>query len=260
MTLSPYWPASWPLDAFRSIERMGEYFPDDRLTRYPLRFLRYWFVRQQIEAHAERLGRPLDVLEVGVDRGQMLTFMSDDADGEGKLPAILRRWDAVDIACDAQLLRDKGYTSYTEFNVESGTRPPLTHSYDVVIYLHLLEHLHAPEACLRCFLPFLRQDGLILGGSPTMPKFVADLGYEARLKNRARKYGHVSVLSPERLELFAASEGLQLRFLSGSYMMRNNGRGIENSPLWLRFNVAFGSLFPSIGGEVNFCMSRRGLA
>jgi hypothetical protein len=126
----------------------------------------------------------------------------------------------------------------------------------VVVYLHLLEHLHTPEACLRAFLPFLRQDGLIVGGSPTMPKLIADLGYERRLRQRARPFGHVSILSPERLELFAQSEGLRLRFLSGSYLTRNNGHAIENSAFWLRLNVAFGSLFPSLGSEVNFCMSR----
>ncbi|MGV3633677.1 MAG: class I SAM-dependent methyltransferase [Pseudorhodoplanes sp.] len=252
--ISPFWPAGWRLDSFDAIERMSEFFPGDRLTRYPLRFLRYWFVRHLIEAHAKTLGRPLDVLEVGVDRGQMLAFMTPRKGATR--PEILRRWDAVDVAADPEHLAARGYTQYTVFNVESGARPSLERRYDVIIYLHLLEHLHEPEACLRAFLPFLKQDGLIVGGSPTMPKFVADLGYEKRLKRRARKFGHVSVLSPERLELFANAEGLRLRFLSGSYLTRNNGRLVENSALWLRFNVAFGSLFPSIGNEVNFCMSR----
>lgn len=249
-----FWPAGWRLDAFDAIDRMSEYFPGDRLTRYPLRFLRYWFVRHLIETHAKALGRPLDVLEVGVDRGQMLTFMmSGSASGR---PSILQRWDAVDIAGDPAMLAAKGYTHYTRFNVESGARPALDRHYDVVVYLHLLEHLHTPEACLRAFLPFLRQDGLIVGGSPTMPKLIADLGYERRLRQRARPFGHVSILSPERLELFAQSEGLRLRFLSGSYLTRNNGHAIENSAFWLRLNVAFGSLFPSLGSEVNFCISR----
>jgi hypothetical protein len=251
---SPFWSAGWRLDAFDGIDRMGEYFPGDRLTRYPLRFLRYWFVRHLIEAHARDLGRPLDVLEVGVDRGQMLTFMSS-RDEPGR-PAILRRWDAVDIAGDPEQLAAKGYTQYIRFDVERGARPSLDRRYDIMIYLHLLEHLHEPEACLRAFLPFLNHNGLIVGGSPTMPKLIADLGYERRLRQRARDFGHVSILSPERLELFAQSEALRLRFLSGSYLTRNNGRRIENSALWLRLNVAFGSLFPALGSEINFCMSR----
>jgi SAM-dependent methyltransferase len=251
---SPFWPAGWRLDAFDSIERMGEYFPGDRLTRYPLRFLRYWFVRHLIEAHAEKLGRPLDVLEVGVDRGQMLTFMKSG--NTPTRPPILRRWDAIDIAGDPVELAANGYTQYTRFNLETGARPALDRRYDVTIYLHLLEHLHAPEACLRALLPILKDDGLIVGGSPTMPKMIADLGYERRLRRRARRFGHVSILSPERLELFAQAEGLRLRFLSGSYLTRNNGRAVENSALWLRLNVAFGSLFPALGNEINFCMSR----
>ncbi|MFN3347665.1 methyltransferase domain-containing protein [Pseudorhodoplanes sp.] len=251
---SPFWPAGWRLDAFEGIERMNGYFQGERLTRYPLRFLRYWFVRHLIEAHAGHLGRPVDVLEVGVDRGQMLTFMKPRSDA-GR-PAIIRRWDAVDIACDPEQLAAKGYTQFVRFNVEHGAQPPLERRYDVIVFLHLLEHLQNPEACLRAFLPFLLTDGLMVGGSPTMPKVIADLGYERRLRQRARKFGHVSIMSPERLELFAQAEGLRLRFLSGSYLTRNNGRFIENSALWLRANIAFGSLFPSLGSEVNFCMSR----
>jgi hypothetical protein len=64
-----------------------------------------------------------------------------------------------------------------------------------------------------------------------MPKFVADAGYEKRLADRARPFGHVSVLSPERLELFARSERLEVAFLSGSFFMRTHGSWIENYAL-----------------------------
>jgi hypothetical protein len=125
-----------------------------------------------------------------------------------------------------------------------------------MIFLHLLEHLRAPETCLRAFLPYLQPSGIITGGSPTMPKFIADAGYEKRLADRARPFGHVSVLSPERLELFARSERLEVAFLSGSFLVRAHGSWIENYAAWLRLNVAFGSLFPSLGSELYFSLSR----
>lgn len=252
MVPSAFWPAGWRLDAFDAIERMREYFPNATLTRYPLRFLRYWFVRHLLESHAEHVERPIDVLEVGVDRGQMLTFMGARS---GTLPSIIGRWDAIDVAADPDRLFATGYTGYTVFDLRRGA-PPVAGRYDAVICLHLLEHLDAPEACLRALVPHLRTDGIIVGGSPTMPKLIADLGYEKRLRRRAGPFGHVSVLSPERLELFAQSERLRVRFLSGSFFMRASGRRIENSALWLRLNVAYGSLFPSLGSEVNFCLSR----
>ena len=44
--------------------------------------------------------------------------------------------------------------------------------------------------------------------------------------------------------------------MSGSFLARNNGKAIENSSAWLRMNVAFGSLFPSLGSEIYFSLSR----
>jgi 2-polyprenyl-3-methyl-5-hydroxy-6-metoxy-1,4-benzoquinol methylase len=242
------------LTPFETVDRMREYYPRETVTKYPLRLLRYWFVRHLLEAHASKMGRPLDVLEVGVDRGQMLTFMGGSR--AKTLPALVRRWDAVDIAADPDALAARGYTHYEPFDVDNGAHPPLSRRYDAIIFLHLLEHLRDPERCLRAFLAFLRPDGILTGGSPTMPKLVADFGYERLLARRAHRYAHVSVISPERVERFGEAEGLTIEFLSGSFIVRSSGSIIENSALWLRLNVAFGSFFPSLGSEVYFSMSR----
>jgi len=251
---SPLWPASWSLDSFSIVSEMDEYYPPDKVTKYPLRYLRYWFLRHLLEAHAQKLGRPIEVLEVGVDRGQMRAFMG--AAREATLPDGIARWDAVDIAADREHLLQKGYTDYLVFNVEGETRFPSDKRYDAIIFLHLLEHLHDPEACLKSFLPVLKPEGIIAGGSPTMPKFVADMGYAKRLSRKARPFGHVSVLSPERIERFASSQNLVVQFLSGSFFARSSGSWIENYSAWIRVNVAFGSLFPSLGGELYFSLSR----
>lgn len=255
--LSPFWPPGWSLQPFSVVARMrATYFQakGQAITRYPVRFLRYWYMRHLLEAHAARLGRPIAVLEIGVDKGQQLTFM--DAPHGRALPDIASRWDAVDIAADASTLRSLGYSDYIQMNLEGGTVPPLTRRYDAMVFLHVLEHLHSPEACLKAFLPFLAGNGVLIGGAPTMPKVVADLGYEKRLASRARPYGHVSVLSPERIELFAKRERLTLALMAGAFFMRLNGRVIENSKLWLRLNLAFGTLFPSLGSEVYFALER----
>ena len=255
--LSPYWPAAWSLQPFSVVERMRSTFfanADMSITRFPVRFLRYWYMRHLLEAHAATLGRPISVLEVGVDRGQQLAFM-DAAPGQA-LPAIVERWDAVDIAADPEWLMTLGYTDYIRMDLESNAAPLLPRRYDAMIFLHVLEHLRSPEDCLKSFLPFLADTGVLMGGAPTMPKLFADWGYEKRLARRAEQYGHISVLSPERIELFAEGQSLRLAFLSGAYVMRNTGKRIENSPLWLRLNVAFGALFPSLGSEVYFSLQR----
>ncbi len=254
-SIDRFWPAAWSIDSFSVIERMREFYPRDTVTRYPLRLLRYWFVRHLLEAHASKMGRPIDVLEVGVDRGQMLAFMGA-AQGD-TLPSVTGRWDAVDIAADPDRLAEWGYTDYIRFDVDDGARPPLTRHYDAAIFLHLLEHLRTPEACLRTFLTPLKPGGILVGGSPTMPKLLADAGYEKRLTRRSSRFGHVTVISPERIERFAEAEDLCLEFLSGSFLVRSSGSAIENSAFWLRLNVAFGALFPSLGSEVYFSMSRK---
>lgn len=254
---TPYWPAGWNLHPYTVVDRMrATYFQTSgpTITRYPVRFLRYWYMRHLLEAHARRLGRPIDVLEIGVDMGQQLTFM--DAPRSGTLPDIVARWDAVDLAANPDALQSLGYSDYIRMNLEGGAEPPLKQRYDAMIFLHVLEHLHAPEACLKAFLPFLADDGVLMGGAPTIPKLVADLGYEKRLARNAKPYGHVSVMSPERIELFAEQEHMVVSFLSGAYFMRNTGRGIENSRLWLKLNLAFGALFPSLGSEVYFALKR----
>jgi hypothetical protein len=141
-------------------------------------------------------------------------------------------------------------------NVDAGADPHLERRYDVMIFLHLLEQLHAPERCLASFQQYLPSGGTMIGGSPTMPRLIADAGYERRLARRARPFGHVSVLSPERIDSFAEQAGLRLAFMSGAFFMRRQGSRIENSPLWLRANLAFGGLFPSLGSEVYFALER----
>jgi 2-polyprenyl-3-methyl-5-hydroxy-6-metoxy-1,4-benzoquinol methylase len=185
----------------------------------------------------------------------MLTFM--DALPGHRLPALVSRWDALDIAADAETLREKGYTDYVVCDLEKDEPIRLGHRYDAIIFLHLLEHLHIPERCLQSFLPLLTANGILTGGSPTMPKLIADMGYEKRLASAARPLGHVSILSPERIEQFAQVHGLKLSFLSGSHFTRSTGSWIENSALWLRLNMAFGWLFPSLGNEIYFSLSRQ---
>ena len=60
-----------PLVGFETWPR----FDNRPFKRFPVRFLRYWFMRILLEdLHAE-LGRPLSVLEIGIGGGRMLAFM-----------------------------------------------------------------------------------------------------------------------------------------------------------------------------------------
>ncbi len=250
--LNPFMPAIWSLDAFSAIERMRQLYGGGRkiITAYPLKYLRYWFIRELLTQHGRHLGRPLTVLEVGVDCGQMHAFMGE----REQTVNLINRWDAIDVAPRREELERLGYDEIRQLNVDHGNEPMLARHYDVMIFLHVLEHLHQPEACLSSFRRFLAPSGLILGGSPTMPQFIAKAGYERWLARRAKPYKHVSVISPERLDRFAEQSDLEVIFLSGAFLFRKDGSLIENSQLWMRLNLLWGNFFPALGSEIYFAL------
>lgn len=60
--------AAWQADDYWISERAKHHL-------YSFRMLRYWYM-ERLMAHARHtMGRPLSVLEVGVDRGQMKAFI-----------------------------------------------------------------------------------------------------------------------------------------------------------------------------------------
>ncbi|MGE0406620.1 MAG: class I SAM-dependent methyltransferase [Candidatus Korobacteraceae bacterium] len=248
----------WDLRGFDTLSRIPPENPNKphERTRYPLRYLRYWFVRMLLEREAERLGRPLRVCEVGVDRGQMLAFMGGPSSGNGtfRLPAIILRWDAVDLHLKPDELSRYSYSNLYRHDLDSDDPLPVDR-YDAVIFLHVLEHLLEPEKTLKRFLDVLEPGGLFLGGSPTMPDMLVNY-WQRRLRANIGPNGHVSVITPARLRRFAHANGMSVEFLSGAYLMRNGGRSIENSSLWLRMNLLWGAMFPSLGSEVYFAMRK----
>lgn len=254
VSASRYAPALWSLESYTAMETMRQLYDAGprRITRYSVKHLRYWFIRHLLERQAERLGRPIQVLEVGVDRGQMLAFMNH---GRTRHP-IIGHWDAVDVTPQTQWLDRLGYDSYRALNIDGGTDPGLERPYDAMVFLHILEHLHDPEAAIQAFVRYLPPGGVFLCGCPTMPSFIANAGYERRLARRAAPFGHVSVISPERIDAFAEASGLNVGFMSGAFFMRKSGHPLEDSPIWLRLNLLFGNLFPSLGSELYFTLEK----
>lgn len=243
------WPLkNWSLDSFDGQARLKSISPRLLGTRYPIKLLRYWFMYQLLNAEAVRLNRPLRVCEIGVDRGQMRIFAKDA--GFSKI----ERWDAVDVKPRPELDM-VGYDSILKMNAEN-EEFRLERSYDVVIALHLLEHLHEPEAALGRFAGALVRDGKLIGGYPVTPK-PFERFWEKRLRRHARPFHHVSVFSPERTQEMAARNGLKMDFISGAFLLRHSGSFLENYRWWVRFNLSFGAAFPSLGGELYWSMRKQ---
>lgn len=226
-------------------------------TKYPFRYARYWFMYHYLEELCARRGRALRVCEVGVHNGQMLAFMggAPNAAGGLDLPGSVAAWTAVDVHIDETRLRRYGYTDTRCLDVETAwdLEPE---AYDAIVLLHVLEHLHEPERTMRVAARSLRPGGCLIGGAPAMPDWLARR-YQPRLRAKAGRFGHVSTFSPARIRRAARELDMRLEHLAGAFAVRLSGRAIENSALWLRLNLAFGTAFPSLGSEVYFMMTRR---
>lgn len=218
-------------------------------VRYPIRLLRYWFGYQLLREESRRAGRALDVLEVGVHLGQMLEFVKSAPGGID-----YSGWTAVDAILHRERLEKAGYTELLQVDLEQGDLQ-LPRQYDTAVLLHILEHLFDPESVFRQIAAAVRPGGSLIGGSPVVPGLLAGVR-EKQLRRTALPYGHVSVFSPDRVRRMALDSGLELEFMSGAFLMRSRGSWLENSDRWMRFNLAWGRLFPGWPGEIYWIMRR----
>jgi 2-polyprenyl-3-methyl-5-hydroxy-6-metoxy-1,4-benzoquinol methylase len=208
----------------------------------------YHFLRN----HSNKVGA-IDVCEIGVDVGQMLGFVKGaEVNGGG---VNFANWDAVDVIVQKELLLQAGYNQFYEVNLESEVFTLGEKNYDAMILLHVLEHLFEPEVLIKKLTKNLKPGGILIGGFPSLPKGLV-AKREAKLRITAKKYGHVSVFSPERVHKMAADNGLKVEFLSGAFFMRKKGFFLENYAWWFKFNIWFGGMFPSWPGETYWVLRK----
>lgn len=250
---APYTTDHWDIRflANNQVVRAPEFgiSPAAKRVRYPIRLLRYWFGYQLLREECRRAGRPLDVVEIGVHLGQMLEFVKSAPPG-----VEYSAWTAVDAVMHRERLERAGYTEFLEVNLED---PNLTfpRQYDTAILLHVLEHLFEPEKVFGKIVGAIRPGGSLIGGFPVVPAPLA-ASREKQIRRTADPFGHVSVFSPERVRRMAEEAGLELEFISGAFLMRSKGSPLENSERWMRFNLAWGRMFPGWPGEIYWIMRK----
>lgn len=210
-------------------------------VHYPIRLIRYWFMYHFLREASAR--GPVSVCEIGVDTGQMKQFVDSNLSAP-----FYSRWQAVDCKVQKEALLSSGYTEFVEADIESPDFR-LNDKFDAMILLHVLEHLHEPENVVRKLAPFLNKGGIMIGGFPVTPHWLS-AAREKKIRKTARKYGHVSVFSPQRVKAMAEGAGLTVEYMSGAFFMRKQGFFLENYNWWLRFNLFFGAIFPGWPGEV----------
>lgn len=212
-------------------------------AEYSVRLLRYWWAGQALAQEAQRLGRPLRVIDLGCERGWLKHFTPPEA---------VSHWIGVDWNPRSEARTSAGYDEVHHANFDEQL-PLESRNADAVVSLHVFEHLPRPGATLAEVSRLLKPGGIFLGGAPTMPGFLARWRekYFRRLLIQGQLVpgGHITCLSPGRWRKLAAEVGLDVEFAVGSHAVRMTGGFLENYRPWVRLNQLWGALFPALGSE-----------
>lgn len=241
----------WPIRPFS--ETVDQREPDPLLAahlakaRYSIRLLRYWWAAQAIRQECQRRAaaglEPPVIADYGSGRGWLKRFVGSD---------VAARWIALDWQPEQGWLRAAGYEDIRPCHFDQPL--PLTDGEaDVVVALHVFEHLPRVGYSLAEISRALSGGGFLLAATPTMPGLLADIRekqFRRRLaEGRLARGGHINSFSPERLRMLMESTGLGVEFVTGSHLIRHTGNPLENLRPWVRLNQLWGSLFPSLGSE-----------
>lgn len=212
-------------------------------AKYSIRLLRYWWAGQALRREAARLGRPLTVVDLGCERGWLKFFTPR---------GVVQRWIGLDWNIRSEVSEIARYDEVHQADFDERLPLPIATA-DAVVSLHVFEHLLRPGCTMAEVSRLLRAGGIFVGGAPTMPHWIARLReqyFRKRLDDgRIFAGGHITVLSPTRWRSLAEDAGLEVEFATGSHMIRRTGSWLENFSWWIRFNQAWGALFPALGSE-----------
>ena len=212
--------------------------------RHSIRMLRYWWAVNAIRDEAQRLGRPPVVVDVGCGRGWLKRL------ADRFVSAV---WIGLDGRIDHPELPDAGYAAVRWCDFEQHL-PVETGQADIVVSLHVFEHLHAPDRTMAEIRRVLRPGGVFLGGTPTMPAPLAILRtfwHQFRHAiGRPGRNGHARSFSPASWQRLLDDHGFRVEFMTGSHLYRASRSTMESWSWWVRLNQVLGGLIPSLGSEV----------
>jgi SAM-dependent methyltransferase len=228
-------------------------------SAYPVRAIRYWMTRELIREELERRAADGEgdalVVELGCSMGHVRRFVGDVRGLGG--------WIGLDFNASAEAeALSAGITSFMAADFDDPL-PVTDGSADIVVFIHVLEHLPRPDFTLREIARVLRPGGILVAGSPVAPWPVSsfrDWVLKRKLAaGKIQRGGHIHALSRPRWRRLLMSAGLAPEFMNGAFLFRSSGSPLENSRAWFRLNVAWGSLFPALGNEI-YLTARKGAA
>lgn len=239
----------WPTDVMKErvlAIRGEERFEEAEVTvDYPMRAIGYWWAYCAIMDELREECPPLTVVDAGCGPGIVRRFVGGDTQE--------MKWIGLDWRADEEQLVERGYDQVHVCDLDE-TLPLDDASADVVTFMHVIEHLPRMSFTLSELARILRPGGVLVAGSPSSPRSIAwmrDLKYRHSLRAGTRKEGHhINALSPGLWRELLDDAGLRVEKLSGTHLLRWSKSPLENYAWWLRANLLWGALFPSLSLEV----------
>ncbi|MDR2348993.1 MAG: class I SAM-dependent methyltransferase [Deltaproteobacteria bacterium] len=241
-------PLTWPAELMRervaaNKDKPGFLNPRAATTAYPSRAIRYWWTHSYLLDELKDK-KELKVLDLGCSTGKFPEYA-------GELPGC--DFTGVDMDIDEEALKRTGYKRFVKADLSKPL--PLEDDFaDVVIFLHVLEHLPEPVPVVKEAARVLKPGGVLLAGTPVTP--VPFAGRRDRMFRRKFEAGlikpgaHVRCFSTGDWKRFLKAAGLEKELFFGAFLIRRSGGFMENSKLWLRLNQLWGILFPGLGQEI----------
>lgn len=211
---------------------------------YPVSAIRYWWAYCAIADELNRSDKPLTIVDAGCGGGIARRFVGDFPN---------TRWVGLDWQADRDLLMSRGYDELHECDLDKPL-PLADRSADIILFLHVLEHVPRISFTIQELARLLRPGGVLVGGSPIAPRALCQLKerrYRRGVAAGRRSAGaHVNALHPGMWRDLLADCGLVVETLSGAHFLRWSGCPLENHAWWLRANLLWGALLPAWGREL----------
>ncbi len=248
----PFQFCRWPLGLLEDRVRAAPelFSPRARRTRLPIRAIRYWWVHCAILQELKRRRQPIAIADVGCSHGLLRKYT-------GTIDSVT--WIGLDRTIDETGLRAVGYERCVECDFDRPI-PMEDASVEIAVQLHVIEHLPRPEFAMAELARIVRPGGLLLVGSPVMPRLLSTLRerrHRARLQHDPAWIGrHINAMNVPRWRRLAHANGLRVELQSGAFLARWSGSPLENQAWWLRLNMAWGAAVPSLGGEIYLALRK----
>ena len=244
-------PLNWPLSLYEygnaQVKRLAIFSPK---YRYSLRMARYWFAASEIDLELNRLGKYATIVDVGCERGITKAFCPERDNVH---------WTGLDLNISRPELERACYNKIHQCSFDDNL--PIENEYaDIVVCLHVLEHLPRPEFTLGEITRILKPNGIIIGATPVVPEILTrnqEKDYNRKIQSvNGKQNGHINSYTPRRLRKLVESHNCVCELMCGGHLLRWSNNPLEGSAGWIRLNQLWGCFLPALSGEI-FIVARK---